>query len=150
MSKTVYILRGPSGAGKSTYIQKNLEGIPVVSADHFFMNDGEYDFNPSLLAQAHNECLGRFISFVENGGDVVVDNTNIHIWEFANYDHIANMLGYKVVLVEFRVRTVEGIQKCAERNAHGVPADIVARMAMNFEPGNKGGYNLEIVTVEVD
>ena len=47
----------------------------VFSADHFFMRDGVYKFDPQLLPQAHGKCLSDFaehIRIVNTRGVVVM------------------------------------------------------------------------------
>jgi predicted kinase len=162
MSKgTVVILRGPSGAGKSTVTKaitahQGPENVAVCSADEFFMHDcmvqdpdaviaeggepimipgREYRFNPTKLGEAHAWCYGQFLyELIAGKPFIIVDNTNIHMWEWTNYAVAAKAMGYTVDIQEFRVETVEQIQECQRRNVHRVPADIVARMCLEFEP----------------
>ena len=47
--RKVIIMRGPSGSGKSTYIQKHFPDAYVCSADHFFIKNGEYVFEPAKI-----------------------------------------------------------------------------------------------------
>jgi len=149
--RKVIILRGPSGAGKSTYIKEALpQDVIVVSADHFFMKKDEegndfYDFNPSLLGQAHNACLLSFIQALDFEIEcVVVDNTHIHKWEYQHYKAIAELAGYEVEIVEFIPKSVEDIKTCISRNTHRVPADIVTRMCIEFEPDEDTQFKLDI------
>lgn len=151
MAKTVYILRGPSGAGKSTYIQNYLpNGCTVVSADQFFLKGDEngdtyYDFNPALLGQAHARCQWSFVQALQFDIEhVVVDNTNIHKWEYDAYVAIAELAGYKVEIIAFRPETIKDIKTCIERNVHRVPADIVARMCIEFEPDEDAQFVIDI------
>jgi tRNA uridine 5-carbamoylmethylation protein Kti12 len=153
--KLAIIIRGPSGSGKSTLTKKLTEyhnghghDVTVCSADNFFMKDvkwidefgkecsrGEYQFNPAKLGEAHAACLGKFIGAITDKHPVViVDNTNIKNWEWRNYAMIARAAGYEVEVQEFRVEWVEAIKTVARRNVHRVPADIVYRMCVEFEP----------------
>jgi predicted kinase len=150
--KKVVILRGPSGAGKSTYTKEALpEDASIVSADHFFMKTDDegaeyYDFNPMKLGEAHAACQTQFVHKIQAGAEcIVVDNTHIHHWEYQTYKSIAELAGYEVEIVEFVAETVEDIRTCIARNAHGVPADIVARMCINFEPDEDAKYRIGIV-----
>ena len=138
--KKVVIMRGPSGAGKSTYIKKNFSGAVVVSADQFFEKvDAEgnlfYDFDIEKLGEAHANCQLRFVEHLQGRVDcIVVDNTHIHKWEYAGYKAIAKLAGYEVKIIEFCPTMIHEIKTCITRNAHRVPADIVARMCVEFEP----------------
>ena len=162
MKKTVIILRGIPGAGKSSYIRSMVklaevdsEQVYVASADDYFMKlepevsgvDGDrtrrvsrrvYRFDPTLLPRAHAECMKGFLEVLAQGRPVVVvDNTHIHRWEYQAYELAARISGYEVKIVEVMPLTVDELRVCARRNEHGVPVDVVARMAMEFEPDSR-------------
>jgi len=133
---TVTIMRGPSGSGKSTHVKKIVNALTVVvSSDLYFMKDGEYCFDPRQLPQAHNQCFHKFLwairGEVEN---IVVDNTNIHHWEYVNYVKVAKMNDYKVEIVELMPTTIADIKLCIKRNTHNVPPEVIAKMCIEFEP----------------
>lgn len=137
--KHVTILRGPSGSGKSTYA-KNIENAFIVSADDFFMkrnpetSQKEYCFNPRDLAEAHNTCFYRFLTHLQRNVDhVIVDNTNIHVWEYRNYQEVAAIQGYQVNFVVFMPKTIAELKLCIKRTTHEVPAEIITRMVLEFE-----------------
>lgn len=122
----VTILCGASGSGKSTWV-KNLgdDGVLVVSADHYFMRNGEYHFDFRKLPEAHNQCLRgfseRLVAHCLAGGDshLVVDNTNTTVAEIAPYYALASAYGAEV---EIRVFSGE------YENVHGVPEKSVKAM----------------------
>ena len=142
----IYFLRGVSGSGKSTEAMRlaNNNKDVICSADDYFMKDGEYIFNPSLLSAAHGECLRKFISLVSNGSDIaIVDNTNLQWWEMKAYWEVAMIafLGVRVEIeiVEFRTpneieKVTEYAQTCANRNAHGVPLGAILKQMTRMEP----------------
>jgi len=138
MGKILSIMRGPSGSGKSTHarmIKNAFEGAVVVSADNYFMHDGEYQFDPSRISQAYNDCFYKFLDAIDLGvEEIIVDNTNIHNWEFANYIKAGRMNGYEIEVVEFMATSVEDIKTCIYRNQHNVPAEVIMRMCCEFEP----------------
>jgi predicted kinase len=149
MDKLVIIMRGPSGSGKSTYAKNygfdnntgvRTPSVVTVSADDFFMQlnpetgQAEYMFNPMQLGEAHSQCLRNFLSAIQKEAQcIIVDNTNIHLWEYAAYVQIAKMHGYKIKIVQFVPKTIEDIKTCIERTQHGVPTEIIARMCVEFE-----------------
>ena len=139
--KKVLILRGVPGSGKSRYAHKAVEGVDpnrICSADQYFEQGGGYYFDPLKLPEAHGFCFGRFLEALQDGYPlIVVDNTNTHHWEYVNYEKAARLVGYKIEFVEFRAFTVDAIRLCFDRNQHGVPRDIIAKMAVNFEPDNR-------------
>ena len=142
--RKVIILSGPSGCGKSTWAKKYLEwnAVTICSADDHFVNKetGEYKFDPTQIAIAHSICFSNFLDEMRmSEGDVIIDNTNISYWERRNYidaaQIIANARGESIDIVthNWQVETVREIWICAKRNSHGVPAEVVAKMAMNHE-----------------
>jgi len=156
--RKVIIMRGLPGSGKSHYVRQLANGhagetsdtdvqVTVCSADHFFekprthitdmgvYEQPVYDFDPKLLPQAHQACMRAFVQALsEEHPVVVVDNTHVHRWEYENYVMVARLAGYDVEIVEVMPTTIEELRLCAERNRHGVPPDVVARMVMEFEP----------------
>ena len=130
----VIILQGIPGSGKSSYVSylKDVASsytsreVVVCSADHYFMRDGEYNFNPAFLGEAHAACMRRFIETVQQGGDVtvIVDNTNITEIEIAPYYAVARAYSAKVEIVTFACDPFVA----ARRNEHGVPYEACCRM----------------------
>ena len=112
----VFILRGISGAGKSTFAKEfakycfdNKVDYTVVSADDFFEDyEGNYNFDASLLSNAHAECLKGFIASLQSKDAeethvVMVDNTNLTRDEALPYVAIAAAYGYEVNIMDFSV-----------------------------------------------
>ena len=160
--RRVVIMRGLPGSGKSRYVKALLEAeaktsghtyiSTVCSADKFFDKPvdeivpatGEvlkttiYDFNPTKLPEAHSACMRGFVEALKLGvGLIVVDNTNIHKWEYQNYVSVATLAGYQVEIVEFRATTIEEVKTCIRRNTHKVPANVIALAAVEFEPDER-------------
>ena len=138
-SGRVVILRGISGSGKSTYVSRNLPSAEVCSADQYFIDvlgEGkEYRFDPKRLGDAHRWCMQRFIRATTHRDPlgraalVVVDNTNLQLWEFMGYVQIAQAMGYEVEIV----RMDTPVHVAAKRNLHGVPANKVEDMSRRFQ-----------------
>jgi len=138
----VIILRGCSGAGKSTYIKNayNPELIrEVFSADHFFMKNGEYKYDPTKIGEAHSVCMRKFLSSAHAvslyiGDLLIVDNTNISVAEIAPYVAVASAYG-----LDHEIVTLDCPPERAT-NVHGVPpAQVKAqykymKMQENFFP----------------
>lgn len=127
------LLRGVPGSGKSTLgevILRCVKGeIPsILSADNFFIDDkGNYNFDPTKLKEAHNDCLLKCVERMKNEfSRIVVANTFTQEWEMEKYYEIAERYNYRVhsVIVENRH---EG------ENIHGVPDDKVQVMKERFE-----------------
>ena len=113
----VKIICGISGSGKSTYCKSNFPDAKVCSADHYFMDDGEYKFDPRKLPEAHGSCLRKFVDLLQSDGEVVVDNTNTTISEVAPYAQLALAYGHDLEIIILDVDP----EVAHKRNLHGVP-----------------------------
>jgi len=124
MAKELILLRGLPGSGKSTLAK--LICNQHVEADMFFMEDGEYKFDPTKLKRAHEWCQNRVRVWMMSGYNVVVSNTFTQEWEMEAYYRLAEQYGYRVhsLVVENRHMGV---------NQHGVPADKLEQMKNRFE-----------------
>lgn len=132
--KQVYIMRGIPGSGKST-IACRLAGCgsyATHSTDALCMVDGEYQFDAELAPQRHAQNLENFKASLEKGVDVViVDNTNVKVQQYEPYVTAAQAAGYHVAFVELLHPTLD---EADERNAHGVPRDVINQMMLDWEP----------------
>jgi predicted kinase len=148
----VVIMRGLPGSGKSYYADKlsKQNASIICSADSFFetivlttdaligsytgMFQTEYHFDATKLPVAHAKCFSNFLNALKaQYKHIIVDNTNIHKWEYQNYEAAASLAGYSVQIVEFRAITIEDIKICIRRNTHNVPSNVIANMAVEFE-----------------
>lgn len=139
MANKVVIMRGISGSGKSTYVAKHCSGAKVFSADNFFtevVGEGKaYVFDAKRLGEAHRWCMHKFIRAVTHqdpigrAESVVVDNTNLQLWEFMGYVQVAQAMGYEVQIVQMETP----VHVAAKRNVHGVPPNKVEDMSRRFQ-----------------
>ena len=94
-TRTMIVLRGLPGSGKSTIVRRLEEIFPEVvtcSADQFFVSaSGDYDFDVSLLGEAHSWCQSKAEQACLNRANIlIVDNTNVKRWEMVPYFKIAS------------------------------------------------------------
>jgi tRNA uridine 5-carbamoylmethylation protein Kti12 len=123
--KKLILLRGLPGSGKST-LATELGGVHY-EADMYFVDDnGNYNFDPSRIKDAHAWCQNKVKLSMENGVEkIVVSNTFTMVWEMEHYNMLAEANGYRVhsVIVE---TTHNG------KNIHNVPADKINQMKARF------------------
>jgi predicted kinase len=139
--KTLTIMRGAPGSGKSFKAKQLAKDGVICSADDFFMElgKGQYQFNPSLLPQAHKQCQDKALQAINSGiSPVVIDNTNTSLWELKQLKHIiqtAKSLGYSVNIEEPETDWWKNkdIDEMAKRNSHGVPRNAIEKMINRFE-----------------
>ena len=135
-NKILYILRGISGSGKSTLARElacgNLNNI--ISADDYFMVDGEYKFDPKKLAQAHRSVLVRLESAMRDGqSPLVCDNTHTQKWEAKNSVKLGLKYGYDVKFKETNTAWRFDAKELAKKNVHGVPESTIQKMINRYE-----------------
>ena len=131
-TKNLILVRGISGSGKSTFAEEFLYPISlIISTDDFFMINGEYQFDPNLLAENHVKCLKSVESEMESPQqdicpNIVVHNTFTQAWEMEPYKELANKYGYNfyTIIVENRH---------GSDSVHDVPEHILLRQRERFE-----------------
>ena len=125
MEKILYIVRGLPSSGKSTFAKTLTSN--VFEADHYFYdNDGNYNFIPSEIKQAHKECQDFVRYAMESSIEkIAVSNTFTQEWEMKPYFEMAKEYGYKVfsVIVENRH---------GNTNEHNVPEEKIEQMKNRF------------------
>ena len=128
--KELFLLRGLPGSGKST-LAKMLVGDKDYchkEADMYFMGrDGNYNFSPSKLRDAHKWCQEEIeFAMRYEHSPVVVSNTFTQEWEMEEYYKLAEKYGYRVhsLIVENRHGGI---------NEHNVPEEKLVQMKNRFE-----------------
>lgn len=129
MNKKVILLRSVSNAGKSTVATLFGGNSVVCCADDYFTDEeGNYDFNPNWLGQAHTACKFKFIDALHNPDidTIVVANTNTKPSDFQFYIDEAENRGIMVfsLVVERRHNG---------KNNHNVPTHVLERQAENIK-----------------
>jgi predicted kinase len=133
-SKTMVIMRGLPGSGKSTAAKKAAGSAPIYSTDDFFMKGGEYKFDRSKIVKAHEWNQKRTKKALAKGlPKIVIDNTNVQLWEMRAYVEMAQEHGYDVEFVVAKTPWAWNVPKLTKRNTHGVPEEIISRMKSDFQ-----------------
>lgn len=125
---TLFLIRGCPGSGKSTFAWKLLSGRLVdriFEADEYFVQNGVYQFDPTLLEQAHQQCKRNTWLALYEGISVAVSNTSCTEWEVESYQTIARETeaNFVSIIVENRNNT---------KNIHGCPDAKVEQMKKKF------------------
>lgn len=130
------LMRGLPGSGKSTEAAQLAKEInaTVFTTDEFFMENGEYKFDASLLSKAHAWNYRRTVDAMYADKNVIVDNTNTQAWEMKAYVQKAKELEYDIELVEAsKAPWAWDVKECANKNTHKVPLDAIQRMFNRFQ-----------------
>ena len=126
------LLRGLPGSGKTTLAKiilqlRSTDEPEILSADDFFEdNEGDYNFDPTKLKEAHNYCQFRCSERMrQQKAKIVVANTFTQEWEMDEYFKMAERYNY-------RVHTVIVENRHGNKNVHGVPEDKLQQMKNRF------------------
>jgi len=124
----ILLIRGLPGSGKSTLAKALVESGDYdhnLEADMYFTDEnGEYNFRPEAIGQAHAWCTASTKASLSSGMNVIVSNTFTQKWEAQPYLDMAEELGAEV---EIKTLTEN------YGSIHGVPEEALARMAERWE-----------------
>ena len=134
MSGVLFLVRGLPGSGKTSFASAIWNDYAVCEADKFFYDkEGNYNFDPSKLKEAHswckNEVESRMIEHQNNQQyypEIAVSNTFTQEWEMEDYFKLAEKYGYKTVSLILENRH-------GGKNVHGVPDDKIEIMKNRFQ-----------------
>uniref|UniRef100_I3JR45 NEDD4 binding protein 2 n=1 Tax=Oreochromis niloticus TaxID=8128 RepID=I3JR45_ORENI len=135
--KVLVLLRGAPGSGKSTLARALLQNNPggvVLSTDDYFNHNGEYNFDPTVLGEAHEWNHKRAKEAFEKGNNpIIIDNTNMQGWEMKPYVAQALKHDYKVLFKEPDTRWKHKPKELVRRTTHNVHVETIRRMLEGYE-----------------
>lgn len=131
------LIRGLPGSGKSTFAREyfpneicfeklgmNPKYIHLEADMYFTDNEGNYNFNRSLLRNAHSWCQETAKIMMNQGLNVIVSNTFTTLKEMQFYLDHAKLLG-----IEVWVYHMTGNYG----SIHNVPEETIEQMRNRFE-----------------
>uniref|UniRef100_A0AAV2LP47 NEDD4-binding protein 2-like 2 n=1 Tax=Knipowitschia caucasica TaxID=637954 RepID=A0AAV2LP47_KNICA len=135
--KVLVLLRGLPGSGKSTLARALLEhnrGGVILSTDDYFIVNGEYKFDLSVLGEAHDWNHDRArLAFEKGANPIIIDNTNMCGWEMRPYVVQALKHDYKVYFREPDTWWKYKPRELERRTKHGVPLERIKHMLSGYE-----------------
>ncbi|KAF7284345.1 hypothetical protein GWI33_022327 [Rhynchophorus ferrugineus] len=142
--KVLVLLRGLPGSGKSTlghYILNNTIGDNeqtlrnhLLSTDDYFMKNGVYNYNSMLIGDAHGWNHQRAFSAMSKGySPIIIDNTNVQMWEMKPYAMMATDFGYFLDILEPDTHWCFNEKELAKRNKHNVPKATIRNMIERYD-----------------
>ncbi|XP_060801535.1 uncharacterized protein LOC106135138 isoform X2 [Amyelois transitella] len=152
--RMLILMRGAPGSGKS-YLSRQIVKVTVgdnpvnfkthiLSTDDFFSLRGSYDFNKYYLRDAHAWNQQRAKTAMEKGlSPVIIDNTNIEVWEMEPYVQAGVANGYKIQVVEPKTPWARKPNQLFKKNTHGVSLSSITRMLENYAENVTGDYLIQ-------
>jgi predicted kinase len=136
MGNRMILIRGVSGAGKSTHAQTLIaKGFEVFEADQYFMQGGEYRFDPSKLSQAHQDCQSRVENALKRQCNVAIANTFTETREASPYVEMGCRYGYNIEVVDLGTSGLSA-EELAYRNVHAVPLKAIQAQIDRYSSPN--------------
>lgn len=140
---------GLPGAGKDTWIKKNLPNVPTVCCDDLRIQLGMCRDGEKIAGTKEQEdkisyeFSKRLLSLVENGYDVVINNTNLRKSYRNNYKKLLqNFRNLRWVYVVVEAPSIE--DNIARRSGQ-IPSDVILRMQEKYAPPTPDEYDEIIV-----
>jgi predicted kinase len=142
LAKNLTIMQGIPGSGKSTVakaLADKTEAI-IFSTDDFWYQRGpnplSYDYDPALSGNAHrwNQRRTAQEMAADDGGNIIIDNTNIKARDIRPYLSLAEIFEYEVQVVRVEVPLDVALDRNSRRSVdRQVPEEIIRRMHENME-----------------
>lgn len=142
--RVLVLMRGPPGCGKSFLSRKIVDATVggdeqtyrrhIQSTDDFFVVRGKYIYARERLSEAHTWNQNRVLKSLINGlSPIIVDNTNIEVWELHPYVRFGVREGYYIEIIDPISPWARNAYQLSKRNSHNVPLDKIRKMLNNFQ-----------------
>lgn len=148
--RVMVLMRGPPGVGKSHLARSivlnyvdienngyNISDFVCSSDDYFYNAKGVYKYNPTMLPEAHEFNHQRVRDKARSGlSPIIVDNTNMQLWEMLPYVKLAVENNYLIEILEPKTPWRNSTSTLAQKNKHGVPKNRIQQMIERYEKGS--------------
>ena len=127
MKQQMILIRGLPGSGKSTLASLLYKtGLFYwQEADNYFLNkEGDYNFEPHLIKEAHDYCRAQTAEALAIGCSVIVSNTFTRKWEIQPYLTMAKAYDINPLIIE---------TKGTWPSIHNVPKIAIDKMKRRWE-----------------
>ena len=123
----LHLVRGISGSGKSTLAATLAieTGLLRFEADQYFIEDGQYRFDPTRLGYVHGCCINDADNAMRYNGGAIVSNTFTTWREIKPYVKLAEGYGMMVSIVEPKTPWAKDPVECFNKNKHNVPLPAI-------------------------
>lgn len=134
--KDFVILIGLPGSGKTTYAQNTYPGYTCLSFDSIREEIGIMTKNEKRMGSPEQEAMVRDVfqkrlsNAINEGKEIIVDNTNLRRKYRKPLVDIARKNGYNVSIVI--VKTLS-LKENIHRRAGQISPDVIVRMAEGYE-----------------
>jgi Predicted kinase len=134
---TLYVLRGLPASGKSTWAKamvkdQEFRAIRINRDDmRQMMHDGVHSVEREFfIAQSEQSLAAQGLML---GYDVIIDDTNLKMYQLRPYRNVAEVCNKPIQLVIFDLPSWECIERDARRSKP-VGREVIERMAIETEP----------------
>ncbi|KAL3278818.1 hypothetical protein HHI36_016338 [Cryptolaemus montrouzieri] len=98
------------------------------------MKRGVYVYERSKIDEAHVWNQRRtFEKMLRGYSPLLIDNTNVKLWEMQPYARMAAQCGYKIFVLDANTKWNTKCNELAKKNSHNVPKAQIQQMLTRFE-----------------
>lgn len=150
--RVLVIMRGLSGSGKSYLARKIIDAIyseqsqknyttHIFSTDDFFMRNNRYEFDKIKLPEYHDQnFINARCAMIKGVSPVIIDNTNVELWEMKRYISEGVKNGYIIEVVEPSTPWAKNPKHLFKNSMHYVPLHSIIRKLEIYQNGVTGDY----------
>ena len=143
--KEVIIIRGVPGSGKNCLIYDleydNNSNFSIISFNDFFIKDGTYKFDRTLINKAYSYSFQKFINCLQiNIPKIYINNINNNKWMYNNYIILAQIYNYKVKIIEILCDDQNYLYYFNKRSKHNTPMNYSKNIYNNWDYDENANY----------